>query len=431
MAWFTVTSGSTGLQEYRAGPPMDRQGPVSSYTLGMESITIRQARRLALARAGLIKPEWTGMPRFARGGGPSARRACHEIIRRFGYLQLDSIGVAGARTHGLVLMSRLNGLDPSLAEKLLRPGEPVFEYLGHEACWQPIEDWPIFEFRRRELRERPRWGLLVRDHQRLADQIQRRIADEGPLRSLDFDSERFGSAWNVKTATVVASALWGTGELAIRERRGFQRVYDLVERVIPEDVRARAIEFDEALQLLILKALDGHGWARQGTISETWRLKNKGPELRRALEDLVDRGAIVACELRGGAAGKTAGWIRVEDLELAERLDGIRPRQDRGVLLSPFDPVLWDRSRVAALFDFDQILEIYKPVKDRVYGYYCLPVLAGDRLVARVDLKADRKRGRIGVVCSRFEDEDPVKAHREAVRTAVVRHGCLLGMDIV
>ncbi|MEX1311816.1 MAG: crosslink repair DNA glycosylase YcaQ family protein, partial [Candidatus Sulfomarinibacteraceae bacterium] len=142
----------------------------------MESITTRQARRLALARAGLLKPEWTGMPRSARGRSPSARRACHEIVRRFGYLQLDSIGVAGARTHGLVLMSRLDGLDPSLAEELLQPGEPLFEYLGHEACWQPMEDWPVFDFRRRELRDRPRWGVVVKDHRSQADQILERIA---------------------------------------------------------------------------------------------------------------------------------------------------------------------------------------------------------------------------------------------------------------
>jgi len=172
----------------------------------METLTIRQARRLALARAGLLKPEWTGMPTRARGRAPSARRACHEVIRRFGYLQLDSIGISGARTHGLVLMSRLDGLDPSLAEELLQPDEPIFEYLGHEACWQPMEDYPIFAFRRRELREVPRWGVFAAEHGDLAKEILRRIEDEGPLRSLDFDSRRFGSSWQLKTATLVASA---------------------------------------------------------------------------------------------------------------------------------------------------------------------------------------------------------------------------------
>lgn len=396
----------------------------------MNAITIRQARRLALARAGLLKPDWTGMPRHARGRGPSARRACHEILRRFGYLQLDSIGIAGARTHGLVLMSRLDGLDPTLAEDLLQPGEPVFEYLGHEACWQPIEDWPLWHFRRLELQDRPRWGQLVAEHRQQADDLLRRIEAEGPLRSVDFVSERYDAAWQVKITTVVASALWGTGEIAIRERRGFQRVYDLTERVIPDEIRSRSMRFSEALPILVLKALEGHGWAAQGTIAQTWRLKKCGGEITAALRVLEESGEIVKCEVADADAGRAVGWIRVEDLELASRLDRIRPRQDRGVLLSPFDPVLWDRNRVASLFGFDQVLEIYKPAKDRLYGYYCLPVLTGDRLVARVDLKCDRKTGCIEVLSLRYEEGSPTAAHREAVRTAIDRHGRLLGMDI-
>ena len=396
----------------------------------METLTIRQARRLALARAGLLRPEWTGMPKRARGRGPSARRACHEIIRRFGYLQLDSIGIAGARTQGLVLMSRLDGLDPLLAEELLRPGEPLFEYLGHEACWQPMEDWPLFEFRRRELREVPRWGVFVAEHRDVAKEILRRIECEGPLRSLDFDSGRFGTNWQLKTATFVASGLWGTGELAIQERRAFQRVYDLPERVIPDDVRSRDMSFEEALPVLVLKALDGHGWASQGTIADTWRLKNRRAALDTALLRLRDEGKIAACELVGDEGQRTTGWIRTEDLDLAARLDKLRPRQDRGVLLSPFDPMLWDRKRVAVLFGFDQVLEIYKPVRQRQYGYYCLPVLAGDRLVARVDLKCDRKADCINLLSCRYENEQPSSAHQEAVRTAVDRHTQMLGMDL-
>lgn len=396
----------------------------------MESLTIRQARRLALARAGLLKPEWTGMPKYARGRGPSARRACHEIIRRFGYLQLDSIGVTGARTQGLVLMSRLGGLDPALAEDLLQPGEPLFEYLGHEACWQPMEDWPLFGFRRRELRNRPRWGVLVKEHRKVADEILERIRNEGPLRSLDFDSERYGSTWHLKTATLVASGLWGTGELAIRERRGFQRVYDLTERVIPADLRSKSLTFDQALPVLILKALEGHGWARQSTIADTWRLISCGKAIAAGLGRLEEEGRIVPCDLVDDEGGRTAGWVRAGDLEVASRLDRVRPRRDRGVLLSPFDPVLWDRRRVVTLFGFEQLLEIYKPAKDRKYGYYCLPVLAGDCLVARVDLKADRKAGCIRQLSCRYEEEAPPSAHREAVRTAVERHCSLLRMEI-
>ncbi len=159
-------------------------------------------------------------------------------------------------------------------------------------------------------------------------------------------------------------------------------------------------------------------------------MKGRGKAIAAGLGRLEEEEKIVACDLVDDEGGRTAGWVRTGDLELASRLDRLRPRRDRGVLLSPFDPVLWDRQRVATLFGFDQLLEIYKPAKDRKYGYYCLPVLAGDRLVARVDLKADRKAGCIKQLSRRYEDEAPSSAHREAVRTAVERHGRLLSMGI-
>jgi uncharacterized protein YcaQ len=293
-----------------------------------------------------------------------------------------------------------------------------------------MEDYPLFEFRRRELRDRPRWGRFVAEHRDVAQEILRRIEAEGPLRSLDFGGERFGGGWQLKVATFVASGLWGTGELAIRERQAFQRVYDLSERVIPEDLRRRSVSFEEALPQLVLSALAGHGWATRGTIADTWRLKNHAAALDAALVRLAEDGEVVRCALVRAGGSRRPGWIRVEDLELAERLAGARPRRNRGVLLSPFDPVLWDRRRVAALFAFDQVLEIYKPAEDRLYGYYCLPVLAGDELVARVDLKADRRRASIELLSCRFETDPPSTAHREAVRVAIDRHAEILGFAV-
>jgi uncharacterized protein YcaQ len=128
------------------------------------------------------------------------------------------------------------------------------------------------------------------------------------------------------------------------------------------------------------------------------------------------------------------GWIRPEDLELAARLETVRPRKGRGVLLSPFDPVLWDRNRVQRLFDFHQMLEIFKPANKRIYGYYCLPVLAGERLVARFDLKADRKRGALEVLCQRYEGDDPSQpacaADGAAARAALDRYSEAVGLKI-
>lgn len=370
----------------------------------METLSTREARRLAIARAGLLHPERTGLPRRAAGDGARARRAAHAVIDRFGYLQLDTVSIAGARSHAIVLLSRLDGLDPVLGEALLVPGAPLFEYWGHEVSWLPLDLYPAFEFRRRQFRHHPWWGDVVGEHPRLARDLLARIRDEGPLRSLDLEGEGSRGWWNLKTMRRVAAALWSSGELAIRERRGFQRSFDLAERVIPAALRERPLAEDAALEVLLLRALDGHGWAATGTLAATWRLRNLGPQVAAALRRLVERGEVIPCALAADEGGRrVAGWIRPRDLALAAELAGVRPRGDRGVLLSPFDPLLWDRGRVERLFGFRQLLEIFKPAGTREFGYYVLPVLAGERLVARVDLKAERRAGRLRVLALHHE----------------------------
>ncbi|MCJ7753449.1 MAG: winged helix DNA-binding domain-containing protein, partial [Thermoanaerobaculales bacterium] len=174
----------------------------------METISTRAARRLALARAGLLKPEWTGMPQRASGRSRRARSAAHTIIDRFGYLQLDTVSIAGARSHAIVPLSRIDGFDPTLAEELLQPGEPVFEYWGHEACWLPMDLYPVFAFRREEFRHHPWWGDLIGQHPDVADSLLRQIRDDGPLRSLDMEGRSSSGWWDLKVAKKVATALW-------------------------------------------------------------------------------------------------------------------------------------------------------------------------------------------------------------------------------
>jgi uncharacterized protein YcaQ len=353
------------------------------------------------------------------------------VIGRFGYLQLDTVSIAGARSHVIVLLSRLKDLDASLGEELLQPGTPIFEYWGHEASWIPLDLYPTFAFRRKEFRHHPWWGDLVGKHPDVARNLRRRIRDEGPLRSVDMEGRGSRGWWDLKIAKRVATALWSSGELAIRERRNFQRTYDLAERVIPAEVRDRPLPKRKGVATLVLKALDGHGWATTGTIASTWRLRQK--EIKVALSFLVRGGKVLPCALENPEGRPTAGWIRPEDLELAGRLRTVRPRGDRGVLLSPFDPLLWDRARVQRLFGFDQVLEIFKPAPKRIYGYYCLPVLAGERLVARLDLKAERKEGRLRVLSTRYEGtETPRPAtprDGEAARTALCRFAEALGLE--
>ena len=239
------------------------------------------ARRLALARAGLLKPEWTAPPGRRAGRSDRAlRRAAHDLIDRFGYLQLDTVSVAGARSHSIVLMSRLGRATPELGESLLRPGEPLFEYWGHEVSWLPLSLYPVMGWRRLRFRRHPWWGDVIGAHPDLAKEILKRVRDDGPIKSSDLEGASGEGWWEHKPAKNVAVALWSAGELAVRERRAFQRTFDLPERVIPEEWRTAAEPpIEEALKILLRKALEGHGWAQTGTLARTWRLRKMKQEI--------------------------------------------------------------------------------------------------------------------------------------------------------
>jgi len=164
----------------------------------MQTISILEARRLALARAGLIKPEWTGFPTRTPSNEKQSREATHQVIARFGYLQLDTVSIAGARSHAIVLLSRLEGLNPQLAEALLQPDKPLFEYWGHEASWIPMSLYPVFAFRRKAFSHHPWWGDLIGEHPKVADDLRGRIRDEGPLRSIDMEGGGKRGWWDLK-----------------------------------------------------------------------------------------------------------------------------------------------------------------------------------------------------------------------------------------
>lgn len=400
----------------------------------MEDLSLSEARRLALARAGF----WEAPRTIETETTPAALNRGRlskalEAIRRTGYLQLDTVSIAGARSHAIVLFSRVPRLDPAFGEELLRPGAPLFEYWGHEVCWMPLELYPLFEFRRKEFRGRPWWTEVLRAHGKLAREVTARIQGDGPLRSADFEGPGSKGWWDHKPAKRVMEALWSSGDLAIRERRRFVRAYDLAERVIPEDLRRHEMPASESLPRLLLLALHGHGWATTGTLTATWRLRNRPREISDALRTLQDEGRVIPCALVDEDGKRKSGWIRPSDRELAESLRRRRPRGDRGILLSPFDPLLWDRARALQLFGFNQVLEIFKPKPTRVYGYYCLPVLAGERLVARVDLKADRKSGLLHALSLHYEEHNgrraPSAVDVKATTGAIARFAGTLGLE--
>ena len=394
-----------------------------------EAINVAQARRLALAGAGLLAPRRLGLPDRAGARRTEARKRCHRIIEHFGYLQLDTVAVSGARTHCIVFASRLHGFDAALGETLLAPEAPLFEYWGHEACWLPLALYPCFAWRRRQYQVHPWWGDVLREHRAVARSILNRIECEGALRSLDLEGKSGAGWWDLKLTRRVAESLWLAGRLAIRERRSFQRSFDLVERVIPAELRSRRVSTAAAFDTLLLSALAGHGWASTSTLAATWRLVKCRDRIHASLKRLQETGRILPCTLRT-AKRVLPGWIRAEDLERLPELERLRPRRDRGVLLSPFDPLLWDRARVQTLFDFEQRIEIYKPASQRRYGYYCLPVLAGERLIGRVDLKARRPEGRLDVLSTHFESTNPGARDRHALARALERFSASVALSL-
>ncbi|HET9887046.1 MAG TPA: crosslink repair DNA glycosylase YcaQ family protein, partial [bacterium] len=210
-------------------------------------------------------------------------------------------------------------------------------------------------------------------------------------------------------------------------------IYDLTERVIPSAHLEKKSSPEESLRVLLLLALQGHGWAQTGTLANTWRLRNRPKQIAHALHSLVDDGSIVRCALVKNGK-RVPGWIRTGDLERAGDLAARRLRHDRGILLSPFDPLIWDRARVQKLFGFEQVLEIFKPAPARIYGYYCLPVLAGERLVGRVDLKADRKAKQLNLLSVHLEESkngrDSKAAASRAMQTALERYAKSLRLTL-
>lgn len=388
------------------------------------TLDLSLARRVALFAGGLLP--WPEQPIPRRLLHPDEERVwARRVIDHFGYLQLDTIPISGARSHSLVLASRLDGFCTATGEELLQPGEPHFEYWGHEACWMPLSAYPVFEFRRQQYRRHPWWGNVIDQHPAEVDKVLRRIEIEGPVRSIDLEGTRGKAFWDLKLAKKVCDALWSSGELAISERRRFVRTFDLRDRVIPASYRT-AMPEDEAIRWLLVKALQGHGWATTSTLAATWRLRNRGPQIKRCIAQLHEEGKVAPTIVKIDSRQQIVGWISPELLSALDKLTTWKPDFSSAVLLSPFDPVLWDRPRVAMLFGFDQVLEIYKPAHQRKYGYYCLPVLHGENLIARVDLKAQQSTGTIDLISLRYESTqtqrpaNPVEQH--AVHSALERH---------
>ena len=359
----------------------------------------------------------------AQGYAPRFRRAddgdVEAVIRRLTAVQLDSISTVD-RAHRLTISSRVGAFPEESVVRLLREGR-VFEYWAHEASILPIEQWPHF---RRAMDGNGHWGAhdrALREHADLVEPMLERIRTEGPLASRDFEGRGAGSdMWNWKPAKMVLDALWDRGVLAIGERRNFQRSYDLAERVIPKRWLDAPVPSEaETLQEWALLAVGARGALTEPAIREHWRLRGGRARLQPLLDALVADGRLREVEVD-------------DDGPPFYVLPGVELDGDPAppVLVCPFDNLVWDRPLLARLFDFQHVIEVYKKEHERAYGYYVLPLLAGDRILGRADLKADRAEGVLRI--RKFTPQPKARGNVDAkLERAATRLARILGLERV
>jgi uncharacterized protein YcaQ len=311
-------------------------------------------------------------------------------------VQLDSIS-AVERSHRIVLTSRVGAYRPGTVGRLLSRGR-VFEYWAHEACLLPIEDWPLFAAQMHG-GGRGWYGDVGETHPHLADEILAEIRERGPLGSRHFEGTSEAGMWNWKPAKAMLDRLWNHGDLVIAGRQGFQRLYDLPERVIPKALLDAPVPGEtERLRALTEKAVAARGALTEAGVVEHWRLRGGIARIRPIVDSLIADGLIerLLVEDDGAPVLVPAG------------IDLAPAAPSPSVLLSPFDNLLWDRPFARRVLCFDHLIEVYKRQHERQYGYYVLPFLRGDRIVGRADLKSERSEGTL--VVRAFHRESGVRA---------------------
>lgn len=337
-------------------------------------LSLAQARRIALAAQGFND----------RPHSTATLRTLDRVLRRTGVLQIDSVSVF-QRAHYMPLYARMGPYDLDLLTRA-SSGPParrrLVEYWGHEAAFQPVATMPLMRHRMERWRER----YAAASHQfdpAMVRWVRDQVADRGAVvaRDLDDGRERDRShwGWNWSEAKSVLEMLMRTGELAVAGRNpAFERRYDLTERVLPREVvEAPTPTRADAVRELVRLGARSHGVGTVACFADYFRLGVQPAAV--AVAELVESGELVPVQVRGWRSA----YLHVD--AAVPRAIGAR------ALLSPFDPVVWFRPRAEALFDFRYRIEIYTPAHKRIHGYYVLPFLLGDRLVARVDLKADVK----------------------------------------
>jgi uncharacterized protein len=343
-----------------------------------------QARALMVASQGLEK----------RAPRAASKRDVLATIRRMSALQIDTIHVV-ARSPFLVLWSRLGEYEPRWLDELLTEGA-IFEYWSHEACFLPVEDYALYRHRmiapgNMGWKYSHEW---IGQHRAEVDRLLALVRERGPVRSTDFvrvDGKR-GGWWEWKPEKRALEMLFTAGELMIARRDKFQRIYDLRERVLPSWDDARLPPLEETERALTLKAVRALGVTRADWVGDYFRTERRATAAR--VRQLADEGLLLSVRVEGWG---DAAYVHTDNLKMLEAAAAGGLKAELTTLLSPFDPLVWDRGRARAVFGFDYKLECYTPAPKRQYGYFTLPILRRGALVGRLDAKAYRQEKRFEV----------------------------------
>ena len=344
-----------------------------------DSLSVAQARRITLAAQGFTDPA---------PGGATDMRHVRRVLRRLHLIQMDSVNVL-QRAHFMPLYSRLGPYSPALLERAAyRKPRELFEFWGHEASLITVDLQPFFRWRMANAKDYA-WGNMVRiatQQPELVSWVLDEVRERGPITAaqIEHDAPRRKDQWGWNWSVVKQALEWlfYTGQVTAADRTtSFARRYDLPERILPRAVLDTPTPpVEDAFRTLVALAARSLGVGAEGELRDYFRLPVAG--FKRAVAELVEDNVLLPVTVQG--------WKQPAYLHHEARL----PRRVRAsTLVSPFDPLIWDRARTERLFDMTYRIEIYVPAPQRLYGYYVLPFLLGDRFAARVDLKADRKSG--------------------------------------
>lgn len=338
------------------------------------SLSLAEARRLCLAAQGFDRPRPNATP---------DRRHIRQVINRLGLLQLDFVNVL-LPAHYFVLFSRLGPYDRKRMHQLVYQGREFIEHWAHEACIVPVELWPLLEYRRQDFKPWPNSPIMkLRGRKKYLQLAIEQVRSQGPLSAQDLPAVPRPAGkpgdWKRSVPRWALDYHFGNGDLSVSDRLpNFQRVYDVPEKIIEEPHFSASFSRAEAQRELLYRAAGAFGVATLHDLADYYRMSAR--EAAPLIADLLIEGKL--CEV------SVESWQETAYMKPEAHL----PRKiNAASLLSPFDPVVWFRPRVQRLFDFHYRIEIYVPAKKRKWGYYVLPFLLNDQIVARVDLKADRQ----------------------------------------